>query len=339
MGEIRALPWNGRNVISTFSGGGGSSLGYRMAGCRVLLANEFIESARDCYRANCSPSTIIDARDIRTVQGAELLENVGLKAGELDILDGSPPCASFSISGKREKAWGKTKRYSDTTQRTDDLFFEYIRLIDEMQPRAFVAENVKGLVIGSAKGYFKQILRRMKASGYRVSARVLNAAWLGVPQSRQRLIFIGFREDLGIDPVHPSPLPFQYTVRDAMPTDGFVEAESLSAGYAVGREWARTKPGTSSDKYNNLCRASFDLPSPTVTTRGGDRSAASVMHPAECRKFSLQELRRICGFPDDFALTGGFEKSWERLGRAVPPVMMSHVARSVCASLDAAGVK
>ncbi len=126
-----------------------------------------------------------------------------MKAGELDLFDGSPPCASFSTAGKREAGWGKVKDYSDTKQRTDDLFLEYVRLLRGLQPKVFVAENVSGLVKGVAKGYFLEILAALKASGYRVTCRVLDAQWLGVPQQRQRTIFVGVREDLGLDPVHP----------------------------------------------------------------------------------------------------------------------------------------
>jgi DNA (cytosine-5)-methyltransferase 1 len=216
MAEVAAAPLNGFTAVSTFSGCGGSSLGYRMAGFRVAWANEFVDAARDTYRAN-APATTLDGRDIRDVTGAEVLDAVGLSSGELDLLDGSPPCAAFSTAGKRQDGWGTVNSYSDTAQRSDDLFFEYARLVGEIQPRVFVAENVSGLVKGSAKGYFKLILRALRAVGYRVEARLLNAAWLGVPQSRQRLFFIGVREDLNLPPVFPQPLPYRYTVREALP--------------------------------------------------------------------------------------------------------------------------
>ncbi len=216
MGEIASVPWNGFTAISTFSGCGGSCLGYRIAGFRVAWASEFIPAAAEVYRAN-HPDTILDTRDIREVKPSEILAAAGLKPGELDLMDGSPPCASFSTAGKREKHWGKAKKYSDTVQRTDDLFFEFIRLLDGLKPRVFVAENVSGLVKGVAKGYFLEILAKLKACGYRVGVKVLDAQWLGVPQARQRTIFIGVREDLGRAPIFPKPLPYRYTLRDALP--------------------------------------------------------------------------------------------------------------------------
>lgn len=364
MAAIRELPWNGFNAISTFSGCGGSSLGYRMAGFRVLWASEFIDAARDSYRANKADYTILDGRDIREVTATEILTAIKMQPGELDLFDGSPPCASFSTAGKREAGWGKVKKYSDKAQRTDDLFFEYTRLLKDLQPKTFVAENVSGLVKGTAKGYFLEILRALKACGYRVSCRVLDAQWLGVPQSRQRTIFIGVREDLGMDPVHPKPLPYRYSVREALPwivdisgrtgpqftrvksecnapmnaiivndpaqTRYEVESEIDISRYAIGKEWDKIgKPGGQSDKFFQLTRPDLDLPCGCITASGGNTSTASVTHPTEKRKFTIAELRRICAFPDDFILTGTYAQQWERLGRAVPPVMMSHIAATL----------
>lgn len=363
MAEIEAIPHNGFDAVSTFSGCGGSCLGYRMAGFRVLWASEFVPAAQATYKAN-HPNSILDTRDIRQVKPEDILEAIGKAPGDLDLLDGSPPCASFSTAGKREASWGKVKAYSDTKQRTDDLFFEYARILRGLRPKVFVAENVSGLVKGTAKGYFLEILRELKSCGYRVSAKVLDAQWLGVPQARQRLIFVGVREDLGLDPVYPKPLAYRYSVREALPwvksvihdTSGNrsigevverpcptitvggqqvnayhfkVEAETDISRYAVGREWAKLKPGKKSEKYLNLIRPALDRLSPTVTQLGGNNTVASVTHPTECRKFSIAELRRICGFPDDFALLGTYAQQWERLGRAVPPVMMSHIAATI----------
>lgn len=425
MSEIAALPPNSYKAVSTFSGCGGSSTGYRMAGFRMLWANEFVEAARDTYRANAAPYTLLDGRDIRTVTADSLLADLGLARGDLDLFDGSPPCASFSTAGKREKGWGTVKKYSDTEQRSDDLFFEFVRLIEGTQPRVFVAENVSGLVKGSAKGYFLEILAALKGAGYRVGCKLLDAQWLGVPQTRGRVIFVGVRNDLvdretgqPLMPCWPKPLPYRYSIRDALPWIGAViqgqqvdwrnagddltdrpapaicgtqplqlhahgpepsliigdpnykqkpgntfprgerygpddtcptvmaspgiigsaphylegapvEPESDITGYAVGDEWDKLKPGEQSERYFSLVRPDPDGPSPCVTASGGNASTASVAHPFERRKFSIAELRRICGFPDDFVLTGTYAQQWERLGRAVPPVMMSHIAETV----------
>lgn len=366
MAEIEAIPWNGLNVVSTFSGCGGACLGYRMAGFRIVYANEFIPAARESYALN-SPKTPLDDRDIRLVQPGEIIEMAGIKPGEVDVLEGSPPCASFSTAGKRESGWGKVKKYSDTEQRTDDLFHEYIRLLRGLRPKVFQAENVSGLVKGTAKGYFLEILEALKQSGYNVQCQVVDAQWLGVPQARQRTIFIGVRNDLKLDPKFPTPLQYRYSIRDALPhltgatvvqggragggkVFGRPELVAITAAgvgsknhhcakivgentdisrYAIGKEWDKLHPGQSSKKFFNLVRPDPDKPVPTITQTGGIMGAASVTHPSEPRKFTIPEVKRLCAFPDDFQLTGTFSQQWERCGRSVPPVMMFHIAKTI----------
>ena len=324
---------NGLTMVSTFSGCGGACLGYELSGFNLLWANEFVEEARETYKAN-HPHVILDGRDVRKVSGSEILDAIGLKRGELDLLEGSPPCASFSRAGSKEKGWGVVKKYSDTEQRSDDLFYEFARLVEEIQPRVFVAENVAGLVQGKAIGYFKLILAELKSKGYEVSAKVLEASWLGVPQGRARLIFIGVRNDLvakGIRPAFPKPLPYRYSISDVLdsvsPTSipSFVDPETGANigldGHAVGVEYDKTPIGGKSDKYFQLMKPALDKPSFTITATGGTIGAASVVHPIHKRKFNLEELRILSSFPADFVLTGNYKQRYERIGRSVPPLM------------------
>lgn len=239
MAEVARVKWNGLTVVTTFAGCGGSSLGYRMAGYRVLWANEFVPIAQESYRANMRKGTIVDGRDIQKVTAEDILKATGLAQGELDVLDGSPPCQAFSTAGLREKGWGTDRKYAHgAEQKNEELFWEYIRLLEGLRPRAFIAENVSGLVKGAAKGYFLEILSLMKSKGYRVGAQVVDAQWLGVPQQRQRVIFVGVREDLEREPAFPVPLPYRYSVRDALPWlgrvveegHGFFQGHDLDAG-------------------------------------------------------------------------------------------------------------
>jgi DNA (cytosine-5)-methyltransferase 1 len=328
MAEIDAVRGsNGLKVVSTFSGCGGSCLGFEMAGYRILWANEFVPEARATYVQN-HPGVILDDRDIRLVKAADILQATGLKSGELDVFEGSPPCSSFSTAGKRAKGWGETKKYSDVKQRSDDLFFEYARLLDGLQPKVFIAENVSGLVKGAAWGYFEQIIRALKRCGYRVKAKVLDAQWLGVPQKRARLIFMGVREDLELDPVHPKPLARRYSIRDALP--------AFKGVLQVGNPDHKQKPGNSFPRGAIVHAHESAL---TVCAGVGTMSGAPVRifengipkrgALAEPRKFTIPEIKRLCGFPDDFILTGSFAQQWERCGRSVPPVMMFHVARTL----------
>ena len=369
MDDIRNVKPNGLKVVSTFSGCGGTCLGYRMAGFEIIWASEFIPAAQDTYRLNSDAP--LDTHDIREVEARHILDQIGMAPGDLDILEGSPPCASFSTAGKREAGWGKEVKYSDTKQRVDDLFDEYTRLVNDLQPKVFVAENVYGLVKGSAKGYFKQILRNLGSCGYRVEVRLLDAAWLGVPQHRRRLFFMGVRNDLGIAPAFPKPWKFQYTLRDVMPwirkvnvgqgyselaysdvaqwVEADIPARTLLASqlgpnahtqdgryietditpYAIGKEWDKLKPGEQSEKYFNLTKPALDVPVPTITSKGASLSAASVVHPIERRKFTIEELKIISSFPADFQMSGTFAQQWERIGRAVPPLMARAVAEVI----------
>jgi DNA (cytosine-5)-methyltransferase 1 len=99
--------------------------------------------------------------------------------------------------------------------------------------------------------------------------------------------------------------------------------------FAIGREWDKLKPGEASDKYFNLVRPHPDQPCPTICASHGHPGVASVTHPTEKRKLTIEELKRICAFPDDFVLSGSYSQQWERLGRAVPPVMSFHIARTI----------
>jgi len=335
MEEIRNLPWNGYTVASTFSGCGGSCLGYRMAGFKVVYALEFIPEAQRTYKAN-HPDSYLDTSDIRDLQPEQLLERAGVAKGELDILDGSPPCSAFSTAGSREKGWGKVKDYSDGAQRVDDLFYEYARILEGVQPKVFVAENVSGLIKGTAKGYFKRIIQALRDCGYDVSCRVLDAKWLGVPQSRERTIFIGVRNDLNIAPVHPKPFPYVYNAGEAC--EGITPPNEDESHYrsddSISHDlWKLTIPGdtfaTACQKlkgkgsYFNQRRIHLRKPAPTVT------ATAQLFHTDEFRFMHIPEIKRLCGFPDDFSLTGPFLKRWERMGRAVPPLMMKQVAHTI----------
>lgn len=343
MKEIEELPQNGFKVASTFSGGGGSCLGYRMAGYQIIYANEFVEEAQKTYRAN-HKGTYLDCRDIRTVTPESILKLTHTQRGEIDLFDGSPPCCAFSTAGKREKGWNKERNYSDgKRQRIEDLFEEYIRILNGLQPKTFVAENVSGMVKGKAIGYFKYYLKRMKDCGYNVEAKLLNAKWLGVPQARERIIFVGVRKDLNMVPVFPKPFPYYYTLGEAF--DGLPEnraekdrliAEGLKYKWGtvakkLPKNCKRAISGSSvmNGSYFNLIRESMYMPCSTVCQTYGNASAAGNIHPIEDRKFTIAELKRITSIPDDFILTGDYAQQWERLGRMVPPIMMMNISKTI----------
>ena len=336
MAEIKAIEHNGYKVISTFAGCGGSSLGYKLAGYNVLWANEFVNHAVEIYKAN-HKTTIVDNTDVRKVNAEDILKTLNLKKGELDLFDGSPPCMSFSTAGKREKNWGKEKKYFDHHQVADDLFFEYIRLVKGLKPKTFIAENVSGLIKGVAKGYFKIFLQGMRDAGYNVKAYLANGKYLGVPQARQRVFYIGVRNDLKLEPVFPQPQQFVYTLKDAIwdlrneTKEPDVWQNKRPDGtpfmYAYGKEWEQLSQGQQSNKYFNVIRAAWDKPCNTILATAA--RSASVCHPTENRKFTIKELKRIFGFPDDFVFFGNYKEQWARLGNCVPPPMIYFISKKI----------
>ena len=336
--ELKQNTENGNHkfsVISFFAGGGGSSTGYRMAGGKVILVNEFIDEAVKTYKANW-PTTHIIHDDIRKITPEQVLEKSGIKKFELDIMDGSPPCSAFSTAGSREKGWGKTKKYSDKSQENvEDLFFEYIRMLRGIMPKVFIAENVSGLVKGVAKGYFNEIMRELRASGYNVTCKVLDAKWLGVPQSRTRTIFVGIRNDIWrndmIGKTHPKPLNYTVCLNDAFKglvfTDNDKKETDLTK-YAVYQLLKTLKEGETHQKAFTLVKASRNNQSPCIKATTGKIGAREPYH-WDNRAFTVNEIKRIMSIPDDYILTGSYQQQVERLGRMVAPFMMRAVAQNL----------
>ncbi len=352
------------NVLSTFAGGGGSSTGYRLAGAKILAINEFVPEAQNTYRENY-PDTLIIPGDIKKLSGKDFLEKVNLKPGELDLLDGSPPCSAFSMAGSvshgkgntHADAFGKKKKYSDIegVENVEDLFFEFLRVAEEIKPKVIIGENVEGLTMGEAKEYFHKIQNRFEDIGYLVVANVLNSSYYGVPQARKRTFFIAVREDVaekvGINfmtmyQLYPEKNNDQTLLGEAI-NDVVNEdqeeinllLEKLSIETAVGKTLAKMprdpdKVLTGMDYHDkghhfNLKRCSLRKPSPTITAMGNFPGVAGTCHPLEDRKFTIKELKRIMSLPEDFKLTGKHQQQSERIGRMVPPLMMKALAESV----------
>jgi DNA (cytosine-5)-methyltransferase 1 len=256
MAAVNAAPVVSLTHVSTFSGAGGTCLGFRLAGFRTLWANDIEPHARACYALNLSSP--IDGRDIRLLSAADILAATGLAEGELDVFEGSPPCTTFSTAGRREKSWHRTREHAGHVQQNiEDLFFDWLRLLEGLRPRAFMAENVAGLIKGVAKGYFKDIVRRMKGLGYQTEVQVVDAQWLGVPQQRARVIFLGIREDLQLRPRFPMPFGYRYSVREALPWVDHVEHDT-SGLFSQGNITDRPSPAITVG-VKSLCSSHFKV--------------------------------------------------------------------------------
>ena len=351
------------NVISLFAGGGGSSTGYRLAGGNVLCVNEFVEAARDTYRENY-PYTKILSSDIKQLTGQDFLDATALEAGELDILDGSPPCSAFSVAGKlshstagkHSDGWGQTINYSDGKmgENIEDLFFEFLRVAKEIQPKVIIGENVAGLTVGEAKQYFNKIQNTFEEIGYDVSAKVLDSRYFGVCQTRTRVFFIGIRNDItekiGLTFLNISSI-FPTGSKDVIPLGQALEGleydeeevKMLTEKFSKTAYWRDTgskmpknpdKVLTGMDYHHkghhfNLKRVSLKVPAPTLTAMGSNDTTAGAFHWSEPRKLTIGELKRIQSLPDDFKLTGKWNQKSERIGRMVPPILLKEIADSV----------
>jgi len=291
-----------------------------MAGGKVLLAVEQDDNAVATYRLNF-PETPIYHGDIAQLSVAECLRRTGLEPGALDVLDGSPPCQGFSTAGRR--------RVQDPR---NQLFKEYVRLLRGLRPKAFVMENVSGLVKGKMRWVFAQIMRELRASGYKVRARLMNAMYYGVPQNRQRVIFIGIRDDLGVEPTHPRPQTRPITVREALRGCPAGPVPRFDDKYA--RLWPRVPVGGNASDvigkgFNSCVKIDPDKPAPTLPKTQTGRGFATVCHWAEPRALSIPEAKRLASFPDEFRFIGTYQEQWARIGNAVPPLLMRAIAEHI----------
>ena len=329
LADLEAVPANGVTVMSTFACGGGSSMGYKRAGCTIVAANDIDPEMAWHYQHNLHPPRyyLCPIRDLLTA-------DLPPELFALDILDGSPPCSTFSMAGSREKSWGQDKHFREgqAKQVLSDLFFDYLDLVARLQPKVAIAENVKGMLLGNAKGYTKLVMARFKAIGYRPQLFLVNAADCGVPQRRERVFFCALREDLTAPPLQLAPRHRWISAGEAtndLQELTLEEIEDTDASrYAIGKEALRLKEGEQSKKYFSLVRLDRKQPSPSITAGVSGQTTASVIHWSECRNITFREAKRLGSFPDDYyAKTDKIGKYM--IGMSVPPKMTEQVARAV----------
>jgi len=301
---------NAPTVISIFAGAGGSSLGYSMAGYQELLAVEWDNNAVETFKLNF-PNIPVYHSDIVGLSIEKCLQLAKIESGELDVLDGSPPCQGFSIAGKRI-----------INDPRNQLFHEYTRLLCGLRPKVFVMENVSGMIKGKMKLIFAEVIRELKASNYQVSARLMNTIYFNVPQLRQRIIFIGVREDLEIKPSHPKAESRVITYQDA--TKSII---GLSPNRKIIKQerYKNAKEGqplysTYTYSYRRLSRWK---PSGTIT------KGSHQIHPVEDRELNGRELARLSSYPDTFQFLGGHQDWVDRIGNSVPPLFMRAIAQHI----------
>lgn len=305
-------------VISTFAGGGGSSLGYQWAGFTELLAIDFDKNSCDTLKANFDFP--VWQRDITTVTAEEIFDFCKIKKGDLDVLDGSPPCQGFSTAGKR-----------NLNDSRNDLFKDFVRLIDGLQPKVFVMENVSGMIKGGYKGKFNEIMQALKNTGYNVKCKLMNAMWYEVPQSRERVFFIGVRNDLNIEPSYPKPLNKVITFKEAVSNIKIEDVPDLTP--SVKKYVHLLKEGQClSDvggKGFQTVRIYENKPCPALTKLKAGIGFGMLIHPLEDRVLTVAEMKRCSTFPDNYNFLGKWIEAKERIGNAVMPKMMFHIAKHI----------
>jgi len=316
-------------VFSCFACGGGSTMGYKLAGFDVIGNNEIDKKMMDVYKENHNPKFSFLESITTFAKRKDLPEELY----NLDILDGSPPCSSFSMAGSREKGWGKEKKFREgqAEQVLDTLFFDFIDLAKELQPKVVVAENVKGLLMGEAKEYVKKIYKEFDNAGYYCQHFLLNASEMGVPQRRERVFFICLRKDLAgpflymkdmFTEVPLIQLNFNEKAiefKDVEETG--VERKAVAEGYL--KHWGNTDhtgraKAESGNTFGFFYKAMKNLPLATITS-GGSYAIQDTPELLTDSEFSK------CGsYPMDYNFL--INKAQYFIGMSVPPVMIAQIA-------------
>lgn len=321
---------NGLKVFGTFVCGGGSTMGYKLAGFEHLGGVEIDPRMAEIYTKNHNPKHFY-LEDIRDFNQRKDLPK---ELYELDILDGSPPCTTFSMAGKRESGWGKEKYFKEgqKKQTLDDLVFVYCDTIAKLRPKVAILENVSGIIAGNAKKYSIEIVERLNEMGYEVQIFELNSATMGVPQARQRVFFIARRKDLNFPPLvlnfNEKPVPFG-AIADKGSTTHKPLIKSLIERFPFvleGEEYfkyadARYRNLTTHNAFFSSRILYNDKVAPTLTSSG------ESVYWHEKRNLNDTEYRRMSTFPSDFDFCG--QKVRYVCGMSVPPLMTAKIAEQI----------
>lgn len=328
LSDLKKIKPNGYKVMSCFHCGGGSTMGYKLSGYDVLGGVEIDKKMMDVYKANHNPkySFLMSITDFNKLPK----EKIPKEFFNLDILDGSPPCSSFSIAGSREKTWGKNKKFREgqALQVLDDLFFHFIETARILQPKVVVAENVKGLILGKAKGYVKQIAQLFNHAGYDLQLFLLNSAFMGVPQRRERTFFIAKKKELKLPKLNLQFNETPITIEKAW--EGILNDKGKDNSFSKNHKyWLKCKPGEKFSKYHpkkslfNFYKLNPKSLAPTVTAS----SSNSLLHWQSNRLLTSKQFSRLQSYPEDYNYLKN--KTSYICGMSVPPYMMNRISKQI----------
>lgn len=317
---------NGIKVFSCFACGGGSTMGYKLAGCDVIGCVEIDPKMNSIYVANHHPkyNYLMDLRHFNTL-------DLPRELYELDVLDGSPPCTTFSMAGEREKSWGKLKKFREGQheQTLDDLSFVFIDTVKKLRPKVVIMENVEGLLLGEAWEYVKRIYKEFASAGYNVRHYLLKGENMGIPQRRHRVFFVAFRNDIGVN-IDDIDMSFNYEpVLYECIKEGDGESIPVNTKDYKMLQLAERQDKSIADIYERLGEkprrfsASIcwdDEVLPTIL--------AKIFHyrPHELTRISISDVIHAQTFPEDYDFNGAGPREIEYIcGMSVPPVMMKRI--------------
>jgi len=323
-------------VFSCFACGGGSTMGYKLSGFDVLGCNEIDPKMMEAYQKNHNPKYSY----LEPIQTFKLRDDLPDELFNLDILDGSPPCSSFSMAGNREKDWGKEKKFREgqAEQVLDDLFFDFIDLAKKLQPKTVVAENVKGLLLGEAKAYVRRIYDEFDKAGYIVQHWLLNASKMGVPQRRERVFFIAMRKDIAkqflhqVDMFTQAPkLELNFNQQE-IPFNKIEQPISDEKGKHIPEGilpyWEKIKPGRSCadvhPKGHYFQELKLDPNRALPTLRAGSNSYYHYEIP---RRLYDKEICLGGSYPLDYNFVNN--AVIYLIGMSVPPLMIAQIADEI----------
>lgn len=311
--EIVPSKWDDFSFIDLFAGIGGIRLGFESAGGHCVFSSEFDEDACKTYEANFNEHP---AGDITKIEASEI--------PDFDILLAGFPCQAFSIIGKKEGFANET---------CGTLFFDIERILKEKQPPAFMLENVRNLVAHDKGNTFRIIKSHLEALGYHVHAKVLNALDYGVPQKRERIIIVGFKDNVLFDFPKPIPESERLTLEDILEHDVdrkyYVKDRIRESRLERLKDKNYPKPYIS---HENIAGSITPHPYSSALRAG---ASANYLLINDERRPTEREMLRIQGFPDSFKIVLGYTKVKHQCGNSVAVPVIKAVAKEMIASLKA----
>ena len=343
------------NVIDLFSGAGGLSYGFESAGFNILLGIDNDAKALETFELNHKGSKSICGDITQITYEGDIKPSIGDK--EIDVIIGGPPCQGMSLSGSR--------KFDDPRNK---LYLSYIRLVEEIQPKAFVIENVPGLV-GLFGGQIKDsIIEKFTAMGYDIKYKILCAADYGVPQNRKRVVFVGMKKG-----EFEYPIPFEDKVTcsmaldDLLPLEDELGEENVPYATKPNNEYQKLMRSNSTTVRNHIAAAHSDkvktiislvpdggnykdLPEEYINSRNfhvawtrfaSNKPAPTIdtghrhhFHYKYNRVPTVRECARLQSFPDDFIFLGNKTQQFRQVGNAVPPLMAQAIAETLKKKLE-----